>query len=261
MIVVAATLLALLTVPLTGGRLRNLARLDLRHLWIVWAAIAVQTVLFEVVGSTFPEAVSQGAHLLTYAMAFAFLWLNRHVPGALVIALGAGCNGAAIAANGGVMPASAAAWARAGHAPVEAGTFENSDVVDGARLAFLGDVFAIPAGWPLANVFSIGDVVVVVGAAYLAHRCCRRPMGGSAGVHDGVQALDQRRRDVDGGLAEMDDDRLAVGHDERELALVAVAGQAPGQPWPPPPMSAVAEARLLVGGDPPGGVRGPTRRQ
>ena len=35
----------------------------------------------------------------------------------------------------------------------------NSGVLAAPRLAFLGDVFAIPAGWPLANVFSIGDVL------------------------------------------------------------------------------------------------------
>ncbi len=178
MIVVVATLLGLLSVALTGGRLRRLAELDLRHLWIVWAAIVVQTVIFEVVGSSVPEVASQVVHLGTYAMAFAFLWLNRRVPGTLIVAAGAACNGAAIAANGGVMPASAAAWARAGHPPVPESTFENSNVVDGARLAFLGDVFAVPAGWPLANVFSVGDVVIVVGATYLAHRCCRRPAPG-----------------------------------------------------------------------------------
>ncbi|MEP1124001.1 MAG: DUF5317 family protein [Ilumatobacter sp.] len=52
--------------------------------------------------------------------------------------------------------------------------FENSNVNADARLAFLGDVFAIPANWPLANVFSIGDVIIVVAATYLAHVWCRR---------------------------------------------------------------------------------------
>ena len=42
------------------------------------------------------------------------------------------------------------------------------------RLPWLGDVFAIPRGWPLANVFSIGDVVIVVAVGYFAHMVCRR---------------------------------------------------------------------------------------
>ena len=51
--------------------------------------------------------------------------------------------------------------------------FENSAPVDDAHLAFLGDVFAVPAGWPLANVFSIGDVLIVIGAVALVHGACR----------------------------------------------------------------------------------------
>ena len=40
------------------------------------------------------------------------------------------------------------------------------------RLALLGDVFAIPAGVPLAEVFSIGDVVIMLGVVYTAYRIC-----------------------------------------------------------------------------------------
>ena len=71
------------------------------------------------------------------------------------------------------MPASASAWHTAGF-PTITGEFENSNVVHGARLPWLGDVFAIPKGWPFANVFSVGDVVVVIAVAYFAHTWCRR---------------------------------------------------------------------------------------
>jgi hypothetical protein len=180
MIVVAATLLGFASVRLVGGRLARLARLDLRHLWIVWIAIIVQTVLFEVFAARIPEMVSQIIHLGTYALGFTFLILNRHIRGALVIGTGAALNALAIGANGGVMPASASAWRRAGLPDVAALKFENSNIVANPRLAFLGDIFAIPAGWPLANVFSIGDVVIVLGGTYLAHACCRRPITSNA---------------------------------------------------------------------------------
>jgi hypothetical protein len=36
-------------------------------------------------------------------------------------------------------------------------------------------VFYVPESWPLSNVFSIGDVLIVVGSTYLAHRWCSRP--------------------------------------------------------------------------------------
>ena len=59
------------------------------------------------------------------------------------------------------------------------------------RLGFLGDVFAIPAGFPLANVFSIGDVLIVLGVGWGAHRICgsrlvpalRRDPAGTSGVN------------------------------------------------------------------------------
>jgi hypothetical protein len=89
----------------------------------------------------------------------------------VVISAGGLLNLIAIAANGGVMPASESAMRRAG---LLSGTdFTNSGVVEHARVAWLGDVFSIPASWPLSNVFSVGDVVVVLGIGYLAHRWCR----------------------------------------------------------------------------------------
>jgi Family of unknown function (DUF5317) len=174
-ILVVASLVGVLSASLFGGRLRRLASLPLRHLWVVWFAIVVQVLVFEVFASTLPSTVSEALHFVTYAIALSFLWLNRHIPGALAIAVGAACNLAAITANGGVMPASPSAWQRAG-LPIGPGSvFENSRVLGDARLALLGDVFAVPAGWPLANVFSIGDVIIALAATYLAHAWCRRP--------------------------------------------------------------------------------------
>jgi hypothetical protein len=88
-----------------------------------------------------------------------FLW---------VIAVGGLLNLVAIAANGGVMPARRGALEAAG-LDVREGSFANSDLVEGANLAFLGDVFAIPAGWPGANVFSLGDVLMLAGAFLVLH--------------------------------------------------------------------------------------------
>lgn len=180
MIVVVASVIGILTARLAGGRLKRLAQLDLRFMWIIWLTIVVQTLIFEVPATIVSDSVYEVVHLATYATAFLFLWLNRHIPGAIIIGVGAACNAAAITANGGVMPASASAWARAGLPVVPESQFENSDIVVGANLSFLGDVFAIPAGIPLANVFSIGDVIIVLGGTYLAHKWCRHPMTSNA---------------------------------------------------------------------------------
>jgi hypothetical protein len=41
-----------------------------------------------------------------------------------------------------------------------------------SSLSFLGDVFAVPASWPVSNVFSVGDVILVVAALLALHCLC-----------------------------------------------------------------------------------------
>jgi hypothetical protein len=82
--------------------------------------------------------------------------------------LGALLNFVAITANGGVMPADPDAAARAGITD-EQGEFENSRPVDNPKLPAIGDRFAIPKEWPFSNVFSIGDILIVLGAAIGMH--------------------------------------------------------------------------------------------
>ena len=69
------------------------------------------------------------------------------------------------------MPADPDALAAAG-VHQEAGDFANSTAVAHPHLAFLGDVFAVPASWPVSNVFSVGDVVLVVAALLALHCLC-----------------------------------------------------------------------------------------
>jgi hypothetical protein len=180
-IIVVASIAAILTVPLTGRSLAPLAKLQLRRVWLVWLSIGLQLLITLLPG--FPNWLGQPVHLFTFALSAGFLWSNRRLPGAYLVALGAGLNLAAIAANNGTMPASEWAWHTAGY-PVLVDHFENSNVVHGARLWWLGDVFAIPKGWPFANVFSVGDVVIVVAVAYLAHAWCRRSVRADASAAD-----------------------------------------------------------------------------
>jgi hypothetical protein len=154
--------------------LTRLAQLELRHIWIIWLAIIVQTLIFQVRLPFLSEGVVEIVHLGTYVASFVFLWLNRHIPGALLIGAGASANALAIFANGGVMPASASAWDKAGLPIAAEGQFENSNITTDANLAFLGDIFYIPEAWPLSNVFSVGDIAIVVGGTYFAHVWCRR---------------------------------------------------------------------------------------
>jgi hypothetical protein len=163
-------LLAVATVPLAGGHLSRLLDLPIRGLWLVIGALVVQVVVISVVPDA-PDDLLTVLHLLTYVAALGFVAMNLQLRAMWVVGLGGLLNFVAIAANGGVMPASRTALRAAGRS-VEAGRFENSAAVRDARLSFLGDVFAMPASWPLANVFSVGDVVIAVGVGVVVHQAC-----------------------------------------------------------------------------------------
>jgi hypothetical protein len=169
-LIVVLGLLIVLSVALFGGRLQALAGVRPRNPWVLLVALALQVVAISVV-PTWPRPILVSAHLASYLLAGWFVYQNRRISGLPLIALGGALNGVTIALNGGTLPASRAALARAGIDPV-AGDFNNSAVIAHPHLAWLGDVFAVPAGWPLANVFSIGDVLILVGLAYGLHRIC-----------------------------------------------------------------------------------------
>jgi hypothetical protein len=171
MLIGAALLLCILSVPLFGGRLQALTELEFRRGGFAVAALLIQVVIISVLPGD-AWGFSKEIHLATYFLLGVFLVANRHIPGLLVIALGGALNFAAIASNGGVMPADPDAIEAAGITH-KAGEFTNSAATADAPLGFLGDVFHTPAWMPIHNVFSIGDIEIVLGAFLLLHFVCR----------------------------------------------------------------------------------------
>ena len=114
-------------------------------------------------------------HFASYGLLTWFVVLNRRRLGVSIAGLGMGLNLVTIAANGGYMPASKAALELAG-AAYSGETHNNSAVIGaGTHLGYLGDIFAAPSWMPAANVFSIGDLVVVAGIAVLLVASMRGP--------------------------------------------------------------------------------------
>ena len=149
---------------LLGGHLERLGSLRFAWPWLAIAGLAVQVLLFS---PALADRIAPDAGAAIYVASTAAVLLavlrNLRVPGMALVALGAASNLAAVVANGGVMPTTEIALATAGLAPTEA--FSNSAVLPGPRLAPLTDIFAIPAGLPLANVFSVGDLLIGLGIA------------------------------------------------------------------------------------------------
>jgi hypothetical protein len=161
--------LVLLSVVAAGGDLRRLTTLRFRWRGLLFAALAVQVLVISVLHLS--HDVDVAAHIASYVLVSGFLVANWRVPGMGVLALGAMLNFIAITANVGVMPASAGALRRAGF-DREYAHFRNSQALKHARLPWLGDQFAIPKSWPVHNVFSVGDVLIVLGAAIGVHQVC-----------------------------------------------------------------------------------------
>lgn len=168
MILFVAVGLAVASVPLCGGRLRRIGTVRLDWIWTVAAALAVQVLIISVLPADLPGPLADALHLGSYALAGIFFWVNRRVPWLWLIGVGGAANLVAISANHGVMPASATALAAAGRARTRHG-FANSTWRPGEHLRFLGDIFSIPRSWPLANVFSPGDVLLLVGTLLWLH--------------------------------------------------------------------------------------------
>ena len=158
MLLLAACVVALVSPVLVGRWPARLLLHRWRHPLVIWVALALQVVALEV---ALPGAIAPLLHVATYAAALAFIWFNRGIAGVPVVGAGAASNGITITLNGGTLPASPAAVAAAGVDPGDG--FANSAVADDPVLYWLGDVFAWPTPLPLANTFSAGDVLILVG--------------------------------------------------------------------------------------------------
>ena len=170
MILGLAYLLCLLTVPLARGRLSALADVQLQRSWLALAAIVVQVLIVSILpGDLGPWG--EPLHVLSYLLLGAFAWANRRVAGVPIIALGGLSNFVCIMLNGGVMPADPDALAAIGRDPAS-DEFINSTVVEHPKLAFLGDVIPTPSSWPVSNVYSVGDLLILTGAFVLLHVLC-----------------------------------------------------------------------------------------
>ena len=164
---VAALLGGLAAGFLLHGSLRNLEHFSLRLSWLVIVALAVQVVIFSPIGIWLPSQVIVTMHLTSYVLLLVCVASNLRRAPMIVFGTGVLCNTVAIAANGGYMPATRAALEFAG-IPVSSQPHNNSLLADaGTRLGFLSDIFAVPRWAPLANVFSVGDLLVAVGLAWL----------------------------------------------------------------------------------------------
>lgn len=177
-----AVLLGLLIGFLRRGSLANLAQLKLRGLWLILLALAIQLLIFPL-GRAEPlvQVGTSYLHLLSYLFLLAFIGLNRRYFEILIMGAGLALNLLVISLNHGYMPASATALRGAGLERVaeilEGGLHHGNTVLMGSetKLNFLGDIFYVPSFVPLANAFSLGDLLLALGIVLLLGRRMAKP--------------------------------------------------------------------------------------
>ena len=177
MLYLVALLVGLVIGFLRGGRLSHLTGLRLRWLWIIPVALAIQLMIFPLFSRTplLPYATVP-LHVLSYVLAGVWLIANLREPPLVVMVSGALSNFVTVAVNGGRMPASetalrAAGWSETADLLVSQGDYGNVVLMgETTRLNWLGDYLYLPEWVPFAVAFSIGDVLIMVGLAWLIAR-------------------------------------------------------------------------------------------
>jgi hypothetical protein len=162
-----------------GADLRRLATVRLRASWLILVALGLQLVVFALpVRVPLLSSHVTAVHVASYALLVLFATVNVRRPGLPLAALGLALNALVICANGGRMPVRLSAWEATGYSTRslrEHGVYNNNVLGGhGTHLSFLGDVFPLPSWLPFASAFSIGDVLLVVGAAVFIWMTCRR---------------------------------------------------------------------------------------
>jgi hypothetical protein len=156
------------------GRLSRLVFLRLRGMWLVLVALGIQLLIFPLFTPNpiipFGTAILHG---VSYGLVLLWLLLNVRVRPLIAVGGGALLNILVVALNGGYMPASPAAFERAGLISVarllaQGETYGNLVGMSAAtHLNVLGDWIGLPRGVPFATVMSVGDVLIMIGLVWL----------------------------------------------------------------------------------------------
>ena len=177
-----AIVAGLLVGRLAGGRARNLEGVTFAWWRLALAGLAVQLILFagpvaERVGPEGPVIYVASTLAVMAALLRNLVRPSTIRPGLAIIAVGATLNLIPVIANGGTMPSAPEAWlALNGVAALPIGHFSNGVLIGPHTLfPFLGDIFVWPRPLPLANVFSLGDAIIAVGAVAVL-KAAMRPL-------------------------------------------------------------------------------------
>jgi hypothetical protein len=165
--------------------LAHLQSLPLKRLEFAFVAVGIQTVLiYLALPADWTALTRVPALLVSYVCMTVFFVANRTLSGMWLIGAGFLLNGLVIALNGGYMPITYEALVAVGRTDLVASSAPGSLVLGSkdillptaqTRLAFLSDIFVLPQPFPLSSVFSLGDVLLMLGMFRLIPRALANP--------------------------------------------------------------------------------------
>jgi hypothetical protein len=180
MVFLNIALIGLVVGKLIGGRLAALAEIRIAGKGLVFGALGLQVIAFpfDFLPWTTPSSLSRILWLVSFALLILMLVLNRALRGASIVAAGLTSNLVAIVANHGLMPVRLEALRDAGtHYKVH----NNSIQLGHPNLPLLIDRWAAPNWLPMANVFSVGDVLIAIGTVVAIAVAMRTSVGADPG--------------------------------------------------------------------------------
>ena len=173
--VFAGLLITLLRAKLTGRQLRLI---QLKHSWLVFAAVLPQVIVFQIstVGRQVPDTLASMILVGSQALLLVFAAANITRPGIWVFGIGLVANFLAIISNGGWMPIGPETVHRIlpslpDDAPLAGRRlgFTKDWIIESSEMKFpwLADRFTLPDWISYKVAFSIGDVLIAIGAVLL----------------------------------------------------------------------------------------------
>ncbi|NSW91694.1 MAG: DUF5317 domain-containing protein [Firmicutes bacterium] len=170
MFILYAVILGIIIGYLVGGKVKFIVQKPLKHIWLAISGFLIQILIFSnITGFQFEKTTMVILYGISYILILSFVFINRKVPGIMLIGIGIILNATVIFLNGGHMPASIESLEKTSigkQAEIlrQGSTTNNSQTItEDTLLPWLGDIFYIPSWMPFSNVFSIGDVLIAVG--------------------------------------------------------------------------------------------------
>jgi signal transduction histidine kinase len=149
-----------------------------RYVWLIFIAFLPQFFAFYLPASRtwYSDSLAALSLVSSQILLLVFCWLNRHLAGIWILALGTALNLIVIAANGGFMPISPETASHLVSQETlqtipEGGRFGyGKDILllpENTSLVWLSDRFLLPEWSPYQVAFSGGDLLIALGAFWL----------------------------------------------------------------------------------------------